>query len=167
MFNREIETASALMDKGQYDSADYIFRHVIQNMKVLPTNISYYFGKNSYYIKRYKQSINWLNKYIELAGTSGQFFDDAVAVLDKAEKEYREERSRDFADMVKELSKKEQVKCEDSSMVICPVCHGLGVIVKETAWGKEFIACPFSNDDGRMSCEDYKLLLAGELKPKF
>jgi len=166
-FKREIEIASILIDEGEYDSADYLLRHVLQNMKILPNNISFYFGKNSFYLKRYKQSINWLNKYMELVGTSGQFFEESVTLLDKAEQQYRVERSVEIAEMVKKLNEEETVSCEDSDKVICPVCHGLGVVIKEVSFGKEYLPCPFSDERGLLSCPDYKLLMEGKLKPKY
>ena len=61
-----MEEGVNLMEGGKYEEADRIFKRVLRNMEVLPAEISYYFGKNSYFLNQYKQSINWLNKYIEL-----------------------------------------------------------------------------------------------------
>lgn len=165
-FNRQIDKAVELMEVGKYDSADTHLRYVIQNMKVLPTNISFYFGKNSLYLNRYKQSINWLSKYIELTGTSGRFFDEAKTLLDQAENNYREERQKEIEAMVLELRQEKEVPCNGNELVICPVCRGLGIVIKEKNFGKEYWPCPFSPDTGRLSCSDYNLLIEGKLKPK-
>jgi hypothetical protein len=165
-FQREIELAAGLMELGYYDSADFHLRHVIQNMNVLPTNISFYFGKNSLYIKRYKQSINWLTKYMELAGTTGRFFDESVKLLEEAEEAYRVERRNEITAMVAELKDEKKIHCQESEKVICPVCKGLGVIIKENNFGKEYWPCPFSDSRGLLSCSDYNLLKEGKLKPR-
>lgn len=165
-YQREIEIAAGLMELGAFDSADFHLRHVIQNMKVLPTKISFYFGKNSLSLKRYKQSINWLNKYMELAGTTGQFFDESVKLLEKAEEEYRLERNQEIEFMVSELHGEKGVKCEGTETIICPVCKGLGVVIKEKNFGKEYWPCPFSDARGLLSCSDYNLLIEGKLKPR-
>ena len=59
-------------ESGQYDEADESFRQVLETVQVLPAEICFYFGANSFHLEKYKQSINWLNKYIALKGTSGQ-----------------------------------------------------------------------------------------------
>ena len=75
-------------ESGLYEDADNSFRQVLETVKVLPAEICFYFGANSYYLGQYKQSINWLNKYIALKGTSGQFFDECTSFLEKAQDMY-------------------------------------------------------------------------------
>ena len=75
-------------ESGRYEEADKSFRQVLESVKVLPAEICYYFGVNSYYLGKYKQSINWLNKYLALKGTSGQFFDESTQFLERAEEKY-------------------------------------------------------------------------------
>jgi len=104
---------------------------------------------------------------MELAGTSGQFFKESVTLLEKAEEEYRVERKVEIAEMIEQLNTQDKVVCEDSEKVICPVCHGLGVLIKDAPFGKEYLPCPFSDARGLLSCPDYKLLMEGKLKPKY
>ncbi len=165
-FGREIDRGAKLLEQGEYAEADKIFREVIKNMKVLPTNISYYFGKNSFYLEKYKQSINWLSKYMELSGTKGRFFDDAVLHFEKAQELYSVQREAELQYILDELSQETEIDCQDQDKVICPVCKGESVIIKEGKFGQEYITCPYSNQRGLLTCQEYNLLIKGELKPK-
>ena len=64
--SRMLDEGVILMEREEYDEADDLFRQVLKRAKVVPTDLTFYFGKNSFYQEKYKQSIDWLNKYIEL-----------------------------------------------------------------------------------------------------
>ena len=157
---------------GDYESADKSFRIVLESVKVLPAEICYYFGANSYYLKRYKQSINWLNKYIELKGTAGQYFEVCSKILKLAEQEYLQTNTNQEPsdNLAKEESKKlsglSEIDCDSGVRIICPVCMGKTVIIKKGLFGNEYRTCPYCDDHGTLSCEEYNLLLKGELKPR-
>jgi tetratricopeptide (TPR) repeat protein len=174
---REMETGSRLMAEGKFQEADRRFRFVLDNSRILPADIAFYFGANSYYLERYKQSINWLNKYIELKGTSGQFFEKCTELLQLAEEKYREMsmtitksaepverdtlRTRNSEDRVFAL-----VDCGDTK-VVCPVCNGRGVIIKTSVFGeRSYKTCPYGDEHGLLTCEEYNLLLQGKLEPR-
>ena len=163
---KDLDIGVDLLEAGKYTEADVYFRKVLKNIKVLPTNLSYYFGKNSFYLNKYKQSIDWLNKYIELEGTRGRFFSDAVEHLNNAEAEYRKQRETEIQKVVAELSTESEIDCGISGKVKCPVCLGQGVIIREGTFGNEYTTCPFSDDQGKLTCEEYNLLIRGKLKPK-
>src|SRR5687767_865946 len=81
---RELDSGVYYMDHAQYNLADEKFRYVLQNVKGVPSDLTFYFGKNSYYLNKFKQSIDWLNKYIQLKGTSGQYYQEASDFLKSA-----------------------------------------------------------------------------------
>ncbi len=163
---KDLDTGVDFLETGNYKEADVYFRKVLKNVEVLPTNLSYYFGKNSFYLNKYKQSIDWLSKYIELEGTRGRFFSDAVEHLNKAESEYRKQREAEIQKVVAELSTEHEIDCGISGKVKCPVCHGEGVIIKEGVFGKEYTTCPYSDEQGMLTCVEFNLLIRGRLKPK-
>ncbi len=163
------------MKAGDYKSADRSFRTVLETVKVLPSEICYYFGVNSYHLGKYKQSINWLNKYIELKGTSGQFFDDTSGYLKKAEIAYRAEQEAkkkdgNDVDMPKiqvDYENLPDIDCNPSGKVICPVCKGITVIITTDRFGRHiYQSCPYCDEYGYLTCKEYELLLEGKLKPK-
>src|SRR5436190_23101795 len=92
---REYDSALFLMDDEQYARADQKFRYVLANIKSVPSDLTYHFGKNSFYLGNFKQSIDWLNKYIQLKGTNGQFYTQAVEWKKKAEEQFNKEKTQD------------------------------------------------------------------------
>ncbi len=174
---RFMDTGIEYMAKEDYTVADKYFRMVIDEMNVLPTEICFYFGKNSYYLGKYKQSIDWLNKYIELKGVNGEFFDKSVAYLKKSEQEYlvqNNNKEKEIGKSSEEVkmtvnkpdSDKEIVNCTDVQRVVCPLCKGTGVLKKPGLLGTYmYETCPYG-DSGVLTCEEFKLYVKGELKPK-
>lgn len=158
-------------ENGRYEDADESFRQVLESMNVLPAEICYYFGANSFYLENYKQSINWLNKYIALKGTSGQFFEECTRYLQRAEEKYllasnpESENSYDPSESI-DYTVMPRIDCGPSGKVVCPVCKGQTVIIKRTAMSLDYRSCPYCDNHGNLNCDEYNLLLLGELKPK-
>jgi tetratricopeptide (TPR) repeat protein len=158
-------------ESGRFEEAEQSFRQVLESVKVLPAEICYYFGVNSFYLEKYKQSINWLNKYIALKGTSGQFFDESTKYLEKAEEKYllasevKESEVYDPGEKV-DYTVMPKIDCGPSGKVVCPVCKGQTVIIKKSAMSLSYRSCPYCDDHGNLSCDNYNLLLQGELRPK-
>ena len=158
-------------ESGRYEEADKSFRQVLESVKVLPAEICYYFGINSYYLGKYKQCINWLNKYIALKGTSGQFFDECTQFLERAEEKYlmaSTENKNEIYEAGQDIDYTimPEVDCGPSGKVVCPVCKGQTVIIKRTAMSLDYRSCPYCDNHGNLSCDDYNLLLQGELRPR-
>jgi tetratricopeptide (TPR) repeat protein len=163
---RTLDSAVVLMDEGNYTVADKKFKYVLDNIRSVPSDLVYYFGKNSFYLQRYKQSIDWLNKYIQLKGTTGQFSQDAVLWLKKAEAEFVKEKSLEAQKAEQVLSVNYDIDCGPSGMVVCPVCKGDHVIVRRGPLGNDFRTCTYCNEHGLLTCEQYNKLVRGELSPK-
>lgn len=158
-------------ESGRYEEADKSFRQVLETVKVLPAEVCYYFGVNSLYLEKYKQSINWLNKYIALKGTSGQYFDECKMYLEKAEEKYLNASTAQEVDVYNpgeetDYAVMPKVDCGPAGKVICPICKGQTVIIKRSAMSLDYKSCPYCDTHGYLSCDDYNLLLVGELKPK-
>jgi tetratricopeptide (TPR) repeat protein len=168
---RYLDLGVRQLEAGRYQDADQSFRTVLDNVKVLPAEICHYFGVNSYHLKKYKQSINWLTKYIELKGTSGQFYESTADYLKLAEEAYLQATARP-APAENDLEEPDpgrfdtDIDCGPSGMVVCPVCRGRRVIVREGYFGREFQSCPYCNEHGQLTCEEYNLLLKGQLQPR-
>lgn len=163
---RELDSAVYFMDNGNYTSADKKFRYVLENIKSVPSDLTYYFGKNSFHLGKYKQSIDWLNKYIQLKGTNGQFSEDAIKWKKLAETEFLKEKSKEAEKVEEVLSTNYDIDCGPTGKVICPVCKGDHVIIKKGPFGDEYKTCGYCNEHGILTCEEYNLLLRGQLKAK-
>ncbi len=153
------------MEKGEYKAADTEFKEVMKSMEELPSNIAYYFGRNSFHLEKYKQSINWLNKYIQLKGTKGRFYDEAVKYLQLAEDAYLELSRQNRIAIASELSSGDY-DCGGLAKMICPVCHGNGVVIKKGPFDNVYQTCPYSLGESFLSCEEYNLFMKGLLSPK-
>jgi hypothetical protein len=161
---RHLDSGAYFMEHGEYELADKKLRYVLENVKSVPSDLAYYFGKNSFYLNKYKQSVDWLNKYIQLKGTTGQFYADAIDVLKKAETELVKEKSKDIEKAGQVLSTSYDIDCGPSGKVSCPVCKGDHVITKRGAFGDEYKTCQYCNEHGMLTCAEYNQLLRGELK---
>lgn len=164
-FFGRMDLGEELMLQKKYEEANEEFLFVINNKKVLPGNIAYLFGRNSYHLEKYKQSINWLNKYIQIKGTKGQYYEPAVKYLQLAESRYREIQTKKYEDIEDALANQEY-DCDGLDNMICPVCHGSGVIIKRGYFDNVYKTCPYSAGEGYLSCKEYNLFMSGLLEPK-
>jgi hypothetical protein len=161
---RQLDSGVYFMDHGEYALADEKFRHVLQNVRSVPSDLTFYFGKNSFFLKEYKQSIDWLNKYIQLKGTTGRFYAEATEWLKSAEAEYLKQKTEASGKTKQLLSKNYDIDCGPTGKVTCPVCQGNHVIVRKGPFGDSYKTCPYCNEHGILTCEEYNKLVRGELK---
>ena len=163
---RQLDSAVYLMEAGEYVRADAKFTLVLNNIKSVPSDLNFYFGKNSYYLKKYKQSADWLNKYIQLKGTTGQFYAEASELLNKAQEGVLQDRAAELKKAEEVLSRNYDIDCGPTGKVSCPVCKGQHVIIKKGAFGDEYKTCPYCSEHGMLTCDEYNKLLRGELQKK-
>jgi hypothetical protein len=163
---RTMDSAVVDMNEGRYAQADEKFLLVLNNIRGVPSDLTYFFGKNSYYLEKYKQSVDWINKYIQLKGTTGQYSSDALDILKKAEAEVLKARSQEAAKARQILTDDYDIDCGPSGKVICPVCKGTTVLIRRGAFNNEYKTCPYCDKHGMLSCDEYNQLLRGELKPR-
>lgn len=162
-----IDQGVDLLEQGDYEAAEVKFKEVLKIAKVVPTDLTFYFGKNSFHLGRYQQSIDWLTKYIELKGTKGQFYQECTEYLKNANEAFGIVREEEREEAKRILTTSYDIDCGPSGKVVCPVCMGKGVIIERGAFGNSYRTCPYSDDHGHLTCEEYNQLLRGELKPKF
>jgi hypothetical protein len=163
---RQLDSGVYYLENEKYVLADEKFRYVLQHIKSVPSDLTFFFGKNSFFLSQYKQSIDWLNKYIQLKGTTGQYYQEAIDWLKKSEAAYLEEKSGAAEKTHEIFSRNYDIDCGPTGKVTCPVCQGNHVIVRRGAFGDSFKTCPYCNEHGILTCEEYNKLLRGELKPR-
>lgn len=164
---RTLDQGVDLMNNENFEAADAKFKKVLKGSKVVPTDLCFYFGKNSFHLGKYQQSIDWLNKYIQLRGTTGQYSDECVEYLKKANEAFVLMRQDERKDAESILTSNYDIDCGPSGKVICPVCEGKGVIITKGAFGDHYKSCPYSDKHGYLTCEEYNKLLRGTLDPEF
>jgi hypothetical protein len=163
---RQMDSGVYYMENSRYDLADQKFKLVLNNLRSVPSELTYYFGKNSFYLLKFKQSIDWLNKYIQLKGTSGQHYNDALLMLQRAEAEYVKEKTTETKKASEVLSTSYEIDCGPSGKVSCPVCRGAHVVVKRGPFENTYQTCPYCDEHGMLTCKEYNQLLRGDLKKK-
>ncbi|WP_425390876.1 hypothetical protein [Ekhidna sp.] len=162
---KKMERGAELMATGKYDSAQILFQFVLQNKEKLPSEMAYFFGRNSYHLGKYKQSINWLNKYIQLKGTKGKYYEPAIQFLQFAEDEYLRIQRSQSEQLTVDLESAEY-DCGGLEKMLCPVCHGSGVVVQQGIFDEVYKTCPYSLGEGYLSCKEYNMFMRGSLEPK-
>lgn len=161
----QMDSGIYFLNHEQFDLADEKLKYALSNMNGIPSDLTFYFGKNSYHIGKYKQSVDWLTKYIQLKGTTGQFSSEAGEWLKKAEAGLLLERSAESVKAAEILSKDYTIDCGPAGKVTCPVCNGSTVTIRKDYFGEEkYKTCPYCNKHGYLTCEEYNLLLRGQLK---
>lgn len=163
---RVLDSGVQYMEMGEYKLADEKFRYVLNHVKGVPSDLVYYFGKNSFYLKEYKQSADWLTKYIQLKGTNGQYSLEAADLLDEAQAGILLDKMNSLDHKDRVLSRNFDIDCGPSGKITCPVCKGAHVIIKKGAFGDEYKTCSYCDRHGILTCEEYNQLLRGELAPR-
>ncbi len=162
---KKMDLGVELMEQGKYEQANETFVYVLNNMTSLPSDMAFYFGQNSFHIGKLKQSINWLNKYIQLKGTQGRHYEEATKFLQLAEDKYLEQ-SRKRNQELKNNIMSGEYDCGGLEKMICPVCKGQGVVVTKGPFENIYKTCPYSAGEAYLTCEEYNLFMSGLLEPK-
>jgi hypothetical protein len=159
----ELDSAIELTNIGRYQEADEKYKYVLKNLKSVPSDLTFYFGKNSYMLSRFSQSLDWLNKYVQLKGPAGEYYEEAVSWMRKAEAEVLKERAQQSVEAQTILSRNYDIDCGPTGKITCPVCQGSTVVIKKTYLGDQYKTCTRCKKLGYLSCEDFNKLLRGEL----
>ena len=159
-----MQNAEQSIINENYDRADSLLKEIINNTDSIPSNLTFLFGKNSFHLNKYKQSINWLNKYIELKGMLGIFSEEAIKYLELANTKYIIDKKNDTENVIVELFSYRYIECPNN-IKLCPICKGSRVMITETNLGKIYRTCPFSDEKGFLSCDQYNDFLRGNLLP--
>tara|TARA_B100001559_G_scaffold191839_1_gene160515 strand:- start:46 stop:606 length:561 start_codon:yes stop_codon:yes gene_type:complete len=162
---KEIEKIQDLILEQEYTKADSLLKEKILNNKIVSSELTFLFGKNSYFLEKYEQSINWLNKYLELKGESGKFSDESIKFLELSNSKNLIESNMNIENVYVELFSYNYIECQNDRKV-CPICKGSSVIIIETDVSKIYKTCPFSDNKGFLTCDEYNLFLRGKLKPR-
>ena len=161
----EVKVIEDLILEQKYLLADSILKEKILNNNRVSSELTFLFGKNSFFLEKYEQSINWLNKYLELKGESGIFSDESIKFLELSNSKNLIENSKNIENVYVELYSYNYIDCQNNRK-LCPICKGTSVMIIETDVSKIYKTCPFSDNKGFLTCDEYNLFLRGKLKSK-
>ena len=74
------------------------------------------------------------------------------------------DKKNDTENVIVELFSYRYIECPNN-IKLCPICKGSRVMITETNLGKIYRTCPFSDEKGFLSCDQYNDFLRGNLLP--
>jgi len=147
------EIAKNQVETGDYQAANQTFLELLSPKKLMPDDLTYFFGKSLYHSGGYNRiAKDFLNKYLSLKGDSSEYYQEAVAMLKSMGQKFVEpiDTSDDRTTEQKQLD-----KCGDSDDAICPICNGSNVLSSNGAFGATFRECNYCDERGLMPCKNY------------
>jgi len=160
-----VATAKKQMEAGDYEAANKSFRKVLATNKTLPTEMSYLFAETLFVINQYQNSKNFVEKYLDLAGQGGDYYDKAIELNNMLDARFTEIRDCDFCN----LSGYRYVVCDNcdgsghsiemcynckaNGLTTCPKCTGNGVLISFNTFGeRQYQSCSLCDSRGYIVC---------------
>ena len=154
-FDREVvalvDKAKSQMDSGDYEGANKTFRKALATKRVLPTSMSYFFAETLFVIHQNQNAKNFVEKYIQLAGRGGDYYDEAVRLKKLIDSQFDEIKACDYCN----LSGYRYIECDNcnglghtveicynchgNGLIMCPKCIGRGVLITLTSFGDPYL----------------------------
>ncbi|MFK7901162.1 MAG: hypothetical protein AB8B61_10445 [Cyclobacteriaceae bacterium] len=148
------EIAKKQVIEGKYSIANQTFLTLMRPNKLMPDELTYYFGKSLYHTKYPAKATAFLEKYLELKGDSATFYKETLSMLKALGHPVIEPQDTVYKEKTKEQI--ELVKCMESESVVCPVCKGSHTLTSSASFGAAFRVCNYCDERGLMPCEHYK-----------
>ncbi|MTI30604.1 hypothetical protein E1171_07245 [Cytophagales bacterium RKSG123] len=158
--------AKQQMGEGNYESANITFRKMLATRSVLPTEMSYYFAQTLFQIGQFRNSQNFLNKYLDLNGKGAEFYNESIALQDKLDRKLNKAFYCSLCDLngykitpcetCKMTGKIQKTcpYCRGQSLARCTLCNGKTVTVKKNVFGEfEYRTCQQCKGKGYSTCE--------------
>lgn len=150
---------------GEYEKANEIFRQLIESNAPIPSEMPYFFAETLYQLKQFDNSLNFLNKYLDLNGFKGQHYQEAKALESKLEEPLKEIAACQFCDKKgyrlitcttcsgEKLVEQECTLCKAQGVVGCSRCAGKGIVTKKNVFNiMEYYECERCAGSGRLTC---------------
>jgi DnaJ-class molecular chaperone len=163
--SRLMSQATSAMEAGEYEKANEFFRQIIQSNAAIPSEMPYLFAETLYQLKQYNNSLNFLNKYLDLNGFQGEHYQEAKALEKKLEEPMRQIENCSYCDKKGYLllscttcSGEKQVEqlctlCKAQGIVGCSRCAGKGIVTKKNVFNiVEYYDCERCSGSGRLTC---------------
>ncbi len=163
--DRWMKGALAAMERNDYQTANSIFRNLIESGLPLPEEMPYYFSETLFKLGQFDNSQNFLNKYLELTGFTGQNYEYAVRLKEKLKEPLAQILACELCDrrgyryescsVCQENKQTEQEcsYCKAKGVVGCSRCGASGMIKKINVFNiVEFFECERCAGKGRLSC---------------
>lgn len=159
------QQAQEFMKNDDYEAANIAFRKILKLGTKLPAEMPYLFAETLYQIEQYQNSKSFLDKYFEIMGKAGTYYENAVELEDKLEKKLNRAFSCSYCDYSGYRLKTCEVcngekqlleechYCAGVGKVGCEICAGEGVLVQLGPLGnKSYKTCHRCKGEGIHTC---------------
>lgn len=165
--DRWMKGAMAAIERKDYQTANSIFRNLIDSGLPLPDEMPYYFSETLFELGQYDNSSNFLNKYLELTGFKGENYQGARELQEKLKSYLAEIQSCQLCDrrgyryaacFTCDGSKQIEQDCnycKSKGIVGCSRCAASGMIKRVNVFNiVEFFECERCSGKGRLTCPE-------------
>jgi hypothetical protein len=159
---RLLSQAQQQMMDNEYEAANQTFRRLLKLQTKIPADVSYLFAETLYMIGQYKNSENFLKKYLDLTGVNGDYFKKATELQGLLKERMTVSKTCMLCDVNGYITKQcdlcsgsgTQIRdcnfCKGRGHVMCQLCAGEGVRITRSAFGdRSYESC------GRCSAKGY------------
>jgi len=163
--DRWMKSAQVSMERQEYETVNLIFRDLIDSGLPLPEAMLYFFAETLYELKQYDNSINFLNKYLELNGFAGDYYQGARELQIKLEGPLNDIKTCQLCDrrgyeykVCFTCEGARQVEqdcgyCKARGVVGCSKCSGSGMTTRINIFKiVEYFECERCDGKGRLTC---------------
>lgn len=157
--------ALAAMERSDYETANSIFRNLIDSGLPLPEEMPYYFSETLFQLGQFDNSQNFVSKYLELTGFTGQNYEAASRLKEKLKAPLAQIIACERCDRrgyryttcsVCEGNKQVEqacAYCKAKGVVGCSRCGASGMLKKINVFNiVELFECERCAGKGRLSC---------------
>ena len=165
--DRWMKGALAALERNDFETANSIFRNLIDSGLPLPDEMPYYFSETLFELGQYDNSSNFLKKYLELTGFKGENYLGAKELQEKLKINLAEieacrlcDRRGYRYDTCFTCDGKKQIEqacdyCKSKGIVGCSRCSATGMIKKINVFNiVEFYECERCAGKGRLTCPE-------------
>jgi tetratricopeptide (TPR) repeat protein len=163
--SRLMNSALAEMGKGDYEKANAYFRQIIENNLSIPPEMPYYFAETLFELGQYDNSLNFLNKYLEINGFKGDNYEAAKSLEAKLKSNMASIYNCKLCDPrgyryqnCPTCEGERQIEqacmyCKARGMVGCTKCRGSGLVTNKNVFNiLEYYECDKCSGDGKHTC---------------
>lgn len=157
--------AKAEMQADNYEAANRTFRKALATRKILPTDLSYLFAETLYVVHQYQNSLNFVDKYLSLAGQGGNYYNKAIELKQLLQEEFKRIKECEYCNLSgyryvtcyncngKGTTTELCYNCKGSGKTVCPKCMGQGVYITFNSFsGKQYQECDVCMGKGYVVC---------------
>lgn len=153
------------MEKGDYEKANTYFRQIIENNLPISPEMPYYFAVTLYELEQYDNSMNFLNRYLQINGRNAEKYEEAKVLEENLKEPLEAIKACEFCNRQgyrvvacttcegeKELAQSCSL-CKQRGVVGCNKCFGNGLLTKRNVFNLiEYHECDQCNGEGKHTC---------------